>query len=207
MGRLLALFAVALVILSCAQTSRVPISKVVGSDTIRTKIVLLPDPELDPSYQKLAVREYENALTKQPVTGVIKTAFGGGKADLVLLVRKEVQEVDSADPEVVKRIGEESEVNTVIILEPKKISYTQGSVKREDEFCVTRRAEVEISVKMMETEKGGIVFAGVYEGIAKARQCSKGMRRTDKLPSEERLVIRAIKRSAVKFSDELWSSL
>ena len=207
MKRLLVLLFIAVILSSCAKTTRVPISKVVGSDTVRTKIVLLPNSGFDISYQKLAVREYENALTRQPFSRAVRSVFGGGSPNLVLVVRKEVQEVSSLTPETIKRIGEESGVNTVIVLEPKKIEFKQGSVKRDDEFCVSRSAEVEISIKMGETKGGEIVFAGVYQGKAKARQCSKGMRRTDKLPSEERLIIRAIKKSAVKFSEELWSSL
>lgn len=207
MKRLTALILIAFLILSCAQTARVPISKVVGSSTIRTKVVLLPNPQVEEAYQKLAVREYENALTKQPVSRAIKTAFGGEKVDLVLLVRKEVQSIDSLDPETVKRIGEESEVNTVIVLDPRRVDFREGSVTRKDEFCVTRSAEVEISVKIAETGKGEIVFAGVYRGDSRAKQCSKGVRRTDKLPSKERLIIKAVKKSAIKFSDELWSNL
>ncbi len=207
MKRFISLVLISLVILSCAQTARVPISKIVGSNTIRTKIVLLPNPQVEEAYQKLAVREYENALTKQPVSRAIKTAFGGEKVDLVLLVRKEVQKIDSFDPQTIKGIGEESEVNTVIVLEPRRVDFREGSVTRRDEFCVTRSAEVEISVKMADTEKGELVFAGVYRGDARAKQCSKGVRRTDKLPSKERLIIKAVKKSAVKFSDELWSNL
>ncbi len=207
MKRLTSLILLAFLVLSCAQTARVPISKVVGSSTIRTKIVLLPNPQIEEAYQKLAVREYENALTKQPVSRAIRTAFGGEKVDLVLLVRKEVQTIDALDPETVKGIGEESEVNTVIVLEPRRVDFREGSVTRKDEFCVTRSAEVEISVKMAETVKGEIVFAGVYRGDSRAKQCSKGVRRTDKLPSKERLIIKAVKKTAVKFSDELWSNL
>jgi len=207
MKRFTALIFIAFLVLSCAQTARVPISKVIGSSTVRTKIVLLPNPQVETAYQKVVVREYENALTKQPVSRAIKTAFGGEKVDLVLLVRKEVQEIDSLSPETIKRIGEESEVNTVIILEPRRIDYREGSVTRQDEFCVTRSAEVEVSAKMADTAKGEVIFAGVYRGDAKAKQCSKGIRRTDKLPSKDRLIIKAVKKSAVKFSEEVWSSL
>ncbi|GEM_PF-2517157 len=194
-------------ILSCAQTSRVPISKVIGTDTVRTKVVLLPDRSMDISYQRVAVREYENALTKQPVSRAIRTAFGGEKVDLVLVVRKEVQEVDSISPETFIALAQESDVNTVIVIKPVKIDYRQGSVTRGDEFCVSRTAQVEFSVKVGESKRGEVVFAGVYSGEAKARQCSKGIRRTDKLPSEDKLVLKAIKKSALKFSEEFWESL
>ncbi len=198
---------VMILLAGCAQTARTPIHKIIKSSTIRTKVVLLENEKIDFAYQKTAVREFEAQLLKQPASFVLRSTFGGEKVDLVLITRKEVQKIDSASPEEIKRIGEESDVNTLIVLEPLKIDYSEGSVKRENEFCVSRKASVLVRAKVFETKEGNLIFGGVYEGEAKARQCSKGIRRTDKLPSKDALIVKALKKAAVKFAGEFWSSL
>jgi len=194
-------------ILSCATTVRTPIHKVVGSDTIRAKVVLLENPEIDLAYQKTAVREYEAKLLSKPVTLVIKSKLGGGEVDFVLITRKEVQRLESMNPQEIVKIGQKSDVNVVIVVEPLKIDYAESSTKKDDEFCVLRKAKVLVSAKVHETKRGDVLMAGVYEGKADAKQCSKGVRRTDKLPSKDALIIKALKDSASKFAKEFWSSL
>ncbi len=191
----------------CATTARLPIHKVINDQTIRTKVVLLKNDSIDFAYQKTAVREFEAALLKEPVSHAIKASLGGEKIDLVLITRKDVQTIKSLTPEEVIKIGKQSDVNTVIVLEPVKVDYSEGSAKKEDEFCVTRDAKATVSVKVAETKEGEIVFAGVYEGSAKAKQCSKGIQRTDKLPSKDALVVKALKKAASKFSREFWNNL
>ncbi len=194
-------------LVACATTSRVPIHKIVGSPTVRTKVVLLKKEEIDTAYQRTAVREFEAVLLKQPVTHAMRATVGGEKVDLVLITRKEVQTVNSIAPEDIVKLGRESDVNTVIVVEPVKVDYRESSLKRGEEFCVVRRAKVVISAKVFETKGGEVVLAGVYEGSYRAHQCSKGIRRTDKLPSEDLVVLRAIKEAASKFSGDFWRNL
>ena len=201
------LILVLILLAGCAQTARTPIHKIVKSPTVRTKIVLMENEKVDPAYQRTAVREFEAQLLKQPVSFAIRSSLGGEKVDLVLITRKEIQRIDSATPEEIRRIGEESDVNTLIVLEPLRVDYSEGSIRRENEFCVSRRASVLVRAKVFETREGNLIFGGVYEGEAKARQCSKGIRRTDKLPSKDALIVKALKKAAVKFAGEFWSSL
>ncbi len=201
------LILVLILLAGCAQTARTPIHKIVKSPTVRTKIVLMENEKVDPAYQRTAVREFEAQLLKQPVSFAIRSSLGGEKVDLVLITRKEVQRIDSATSEEIRRIGEESDVNTLIVLEPLRVDYSEGSIRRENEFCVSRRASVLVRAKVFETREGNLIFGGVYEGEAKARQCSKGIRRTDKLPSKDALIVKALKKAAVKFAGEFWSSL
>ena len=198
---------VMILLAGCAQTTRTLIHKIVKSNTIRTKVVLLENEKIDFAYQKTAVREFEAQLLRQPASFILRSTFGGEKVDLVLITRKEVQRINSTSPEEIIRIGEESDINTLIVLEPLKVDYSEGSVKREDEFCVSRRVSVLVRAKVFETKEGNLIFGGVYEGEAKARQCSKGIRRTDKLPSKDALIVKALKKAAVKFAGEFWSSL
>ncbi len=197
----------AVFILSCATTSRLPIHKVVDSTTVRTKVVLMEREGIDPAYQKAAVREFEAYLLKEPVTHTLKTAFGGEKVDLILITRKEVQRIKSITPEEIKKIGEESDLQVLIVLEPLKINYSEGSVKRGNEFCITRQAEALISAKVMGIREGKVIIAGVYNGKVKKRQCSKGAARTDKLPEKDKIVVKALKKAAMKFSKEFWNNL
>ncbi len=200
-------FLVFIVILAgCATTSRVPLHKIVGSPTVRTKVVLLKTDKVDPAYYRVTVREFEAVLLKQPLTYALRGAVGE-KVDLVLVTRREIQTIDNLTPEEVVRLGQESDVHLVIVVEPLKVDYKEGVTKREDEFCVTRKAEVTVSVKVAETRGGEVVLAGVYGGSSKARQCSKGIKRTDKLPSKDLLIVKALKEAASKFSKEFWGSL
>ncbi len=169
--------------------------------------MLLKNENVDFAYQKTAVREFEAALLKEPVGHVLKATFGGERVDLVLITRKDVQTITALTPEEVTRIGEESDLHVLVVLEPLKVDYSEGSTRREDEFCVTRRAEAVVSVKVMDARRGDVVLAGVYEGKARARQCAKGIQRTDKLPSPDSLVVKALKRAAGRFSKEFWNNL
>jgi len=208
MGRIVVLaFFLAVMLAGCAQTTRAPIHEVVQSNTVRTKVVLFESGGVDAAYQKTAVREFEAQLLKKPLTFSLRSVIDREEVDLVLLTRKEVQRIDSVSPQEIVKIGEESDINTLIVLEPLKIDYSEGSVKKEDEFCVVRKASVVVRAKVFETRTGSLIFGGVYDGEAKARQCSKGIRRTDKLPSKDNLIIRALKKAASKFSKEFWSSL
>ncbi len=206
MGRFLFL-AVFILLVGCAGTARLPIHKVVDATTIRTKVVLLQKEDVELAYQKTAVREFEAALLKEPVGHVLRTTFGGERVDLVLITRKEVQTIDSFSPEVVTEIGAKSDLHVLIVLEPLKVYHSEGSSRRGEEFCVTRKAEAIVSVKVADARKGDVILAGVYDGKAEARQCSKGIRRTDRLPTPEALVVKALKRAASKFSKEFWSNL
>jgi len=118
-----------------------------------------------------------------------------------------VQTINSLSPEEITEIGERSDLQVLVVLEPLKILHSEGSFKREDEFCVTRKAEAVVSVKVADARRGDVILAGVYDGKAEARQCSKGIRRTDKLPAPEALVVKALRRAALKFSREFWSNL
>jgi len=201
------LLLVFLILMGCAGTSRIPIHEVVGASTIRTKVVLLKKEDIDPAYQKAAVREFEASLLREPVGHVLKATFGGEKVDLVLITRREIQTIGSLSAEEVLRIGEESDLQVLIVLEPIEVEHTEGSVNRGEDFCVVREARAVVSVKVMDAGKGSVILAGIYEGKAKAKQCSKGLRRTDKLPSAEALVVKALKKAASKFSKEFWSNL
>lgn len=192
--------------IGCATTPRVPIHKVVGSPTVRTKVVLLKNRDLDLAYQKIAVREFEAALLREPISFSIKKTLGE-KVDLVLITRKEVQVINSLSPEEIVKIGRESDVQAVVVVEPMKIDYSEWVTREDEEVCVVRNAKVLVSAKVTETKKGEVVLAGVYEGKAKAKQCSKGIQRTDKLPSKDSLIIKALKDAASKFSGEFWSNL
>jgi hypothetical protein len=194
-------------ILSCASTTKTPLHKIVKSNTIRTKIVLLENPTVDFAYQKAAVREFEAQLLKKPVTFAIRSTLSGEEVDLVLITRKEVQKIPSLTPAEVVRIGQGSDLNVLIVLEPLKVEFSEGSTRKGEEVCVVRNARALISAKVFETKRGNIVLAGVYEGKAKARQCSKGIRRTDQLPSKDAIVLKALKKAATKFASEFWSSL
>jgi len=205
MKRLLPILLI-LFFIGCATTSRVPIHKVVGSPTVRTKVVLLKNNNVDFAYQKTGVREFEAALLKEPISFSIKRTLGE-KVDLVLITRKEVQIINSLSPEEITKIGQESDVQAVIVVEPLNIDYSEGITRKEDEVCVVRNAKVLVSAKVAETRRGEVVLAGVYEGKAKAKQCSKGIQRTDKLPSKDSLIVRALKEAASKFSKEFWSNL
>ncbi len=194
-------------LISCAQTAKAPIHRVIGKDTIRTKVVLLENPELDSAYQKLAVRQVEAKLLNKPVTLVIKSRLTGGEVDLVLVTRKDVQRFGSVSAEKVVEIGKASGVDLLVVVEPLRIDYAESSVRKEVEVCISRKAKVLLSIKVYETAKGGILLAGVYEGKEEAKQCSKGVERTDKLPSKDRLVIKALKKAGEKFSKEFWNNL
>jgi len=198
-------FVLSVFLIGCAGTSKVPIHEVVGLSTLRTKVLLLPSKDVDIAYQERAVREFEAVLLRKPAGYFLKTVFGGEKVDLVLITRKKVQRVSSISEAV--KVGKESDVSVVVVVEPLRIDFSEGSVKREDEFCTVRRSEAVISAKVVESGKGKIVLAGMYEGSSEGRQCSKGVRRTDKLPSKDVLVIKAVKEAATKFSKEFWSSL
>ncbi|EDP74474.1 hypothetical protein [Hydrogenivirga sp. 128-5-R1-1] len=191
----------------CASTTKTPIHKIINSDIVRTKVVLLERDNVEFAYQKAAVRAFEAELLKKPVTFAIRSTFSGKEIDFVLITRKEVQKIPAEIPQEIVRIGEESDINTLIVLEPLKVNFSEGSSKRGEEFCVTRRAEVLIGAKVFETKTGNLIFGGVYEGKAKARQCSKGIRRTDELPSKDALILKALRRAAIKFAGEFWSSL
>ncbi|WP_457600988.1 hypothetical protein [Hydrogenivirga sp.] len=207
MRRVLLLTFLFFMVLGCASTTKTPIHKIVDSDIVRTKIVLLDRDNVEFAYQKAAVREFEAQLLKKPVTFAIRSTLSGKEIDFVLITRKEVQRIPSATPEEIVRIGQESDVNTLIVLEPLKVQYSEGSSKKGEEFCVVRRANVLIAAKVFETKTGNLIFGGVYEGKAKARQCSRGIRRTDELPSRDALILKTIKRAAIKFAGEFWSSL
>lgn len=207
MRRILYLFLLFGLIFGCASSTRTSIHKIVNSDVVRAKIVLLENPKIDFAYQKATVREFEAELLKKPVTFSIRSTLSGKEIDFVLITRKEVQKIPASTPEEVVKLGEESDINTLIILEPLKVDFSEGSSKRGEEFCVTRRAEVLVAAKVFETKTGSQIFGGVYDGEATARQCSKGIRRTDELPSQDALILKAIKRAGIKFAGEFWSSL
>ncbi len=202
-----ALVFIFILLVGCASTTRTPIHQIVKSDVVRTKIVLLENGNVEFAYQKAAVREFEAKLLKKPVTFAIRSTLSGKEVDFVLVTRKEVQRISSASPEEIVKLGQESDINTLIVLEPLKVDFHEGSFKRGEEFCVTRRAKVLVGAKVFETNTGNLIFGGVYDGEAKARQCSKGIRRTDELPSKDALILKALKRSAIKFAGEFWSSL
>ncbi len=207
MRKFLPVLLILFLVVGCATTSRTPIHKIVGSSTVRTKVVLLDSGNVDKAYQKVAVREFEAKLLKQPVSYTIRSTIGGQKVDLVLITRKEVQVLRSSSPQELIAVGKESDVNTLIVLEPLKVEYSEGSAKRGEEFCVVRRAYVVIRAKVYETNRGSLIFGGVYDGKAEARQCSKGIQRTDKLPNRDSLVVRAVKKAAEKFAGDFWSAL
>ena len=195
-------------LISCAgTTNRVPIHQIVGVNTIYTKVVLLEKDQIDPAYQRAVAREYEMVLMTKPAGFVIRSKFSGKPVDVVLIRRKDVHTISDTTPETIVGIGEESDVHLVVVVKPTKLEFREGSANRGEEFCVTRTAEVVVSVKMMETKKGEVVHASAYDGKAEDRQCSKGMRRTDKLASKDALIGKAIKRSASKFAEDFWENL
>jgi len=194
-------------ILSCAATVKTPIHKIVGSDTIRAKVVLKENPNIDFAYQKLAVREVEAKLLNKPVTVVIRSRLSGGEVDFVLITRKEVQKVYSTAPEDIVSVARASDTNVVIVVEPLKVKYDELVLEKDVEVCVIRSAKTLLSAKVFDGKRGDILMAGVYEGKEKAQQCAKGIKRTDKLPSKDGIVLKAFKRSAEKFAKEFWKSL
>ena len=198
---------VVLLLLACAPATRTPIHKVVGKDTLRVKVVLLEGKGVDVAYQKMAVREFEASLLKQPLTRAIKESITRERVDVVLITRREVQRVRSGSPSELVRIGKESELDLVVVVEPISVDYKEKTYTEEDRICVRRSAKVSVSAKVAETRKGSVLLAGVYTGRSKAVQCSKGIRRTDKLPSKDRIVVKALKEAASKFSKEFWGSL
>ncbi|MDQ7037790.1 MAG: hypothetical protein Q9N26_01120 [Aquificota bacterium] len=204
--RVLYLLAV-LFLLACAPATRTPIHKVVGKETLRVKVVLLESKGVDPAYQKMAVREFEASLLKQPLTRAIRESITRERVDVVLITRKEVQKVKNGSPAELVRIGRESDLDLVVVVEPISVDYREKTYTKEDRICVRRSARVSVSAKVAETGKGSVVLAGVYTGRSRAVQCSKGIRRTDKLPSRDGMVIKALKEAASKFSKEFWGSL
>ncbi len=200
-------FLLFILLISCATTTRIPIHKVVNSPTVRTKVILLKNDKIDIAYQKAAVRELEASLRREPISFSLKRTFGGEKVDLVLITRKNVQSIDSLSSEEIKRIGKESDVNVVVVVEPVKVNYSEGTVRKGEEYCVSRDAQVVISVKVADVKGGEILLAGAYEGRSKAKQCSKGIQRTDKLPSKDVLIVKALKRASYKFAKEFWENL
>lgn len=207
MRRFLPAFLLLLLLGGCATTSRVPLREVVGSPTVRTKVVLLDTGKVDPAYQDVAAREFEVVLLTQPITYVLRSAFGE-RLDLVLITRKEVQRIQSLTPEEVQKLAQRSDIHLLVVVEPVKVDYReQEESRRENEFCVTREAEAVVSVKVAETKGGDVVLAGLYGDSSKETQCSQGIKRTDKLPSKDLLVVRALKKAADKFSKDFWSSL
>ncbi len=196
-----------LFLLGCATTTKTPIHKLVGKTTLRVKVVLLENRNVDVGYQKLAVREFEASLLKQPLTRAIRETITRERVDVVLITRKDVQKVRSGSPEEIVRIGRESDVDLVVVVEPVSVSYKEKTYTKEDKVCVRRSAKVSVSARVSETKGGNVVLAGVYTGRSKANQCSKGMKRTDKLPSKDGIVIKALKEAASKFSREFWGNL
>jgi hypothetical protein len=194
-------------LVGCATTTKTPIHKIVGKTTLRVKVVLLENRKVDRAYQKLAVREFEASLLKQPLTRAIRESITRERVDLVLITRKEVQRIRSGSPEEVVRVGKESDLDLLVVVHPLSVDYREKTYTKGEEVCVRRQARVTVSAKVAETKGGSEVLAGVYTGRAKATQCSKGMRRTDKLPSRDGIVIKALKDAAVKFSKEFWGSL
>lgn len=194
------------ILVGCATTSRVPLHKIVGSPTIRIKVVLLETDKVDPVYYRPTVREFEAVLLRQPLTYALKGAVGE-KVDLVLVTRRDIQTIKELTPDEILKLGRESDLHLVVVVEPLSVDYTETMDRKGDEVCAVREAGVTVSVKVAETKAGEVVLAGVYRGLSKAKQCSKEIRRTDKLPSKDILIVRALKGAASKFSKEFWSSL
>ncbi len=196
----------AFLIFGCGAT-KTPIHKIVGKETLRVKVVLLERRGIDPAYQKLAVREFEATLLRPPITRTIKESLMRERVDVVLITRKEIQRVRSFSPEEIVRVGKASDLDLVVVVEPISVNYNEKTYTKEEKVCVKRTAEVSVSAKLADARKGSLLLAGIYSGKSKATQCSKGMKRTDKLPSKDRIVIKAFKEAASKFSKEFWESL
>ncbi len=194
-------------ILGCAPTTKTPIHKIVGKTTLRVKVVLLERKGIDVGYQRLAVREFEATILKQPLTRAIKESITRERVDVVLITRKDVQRIGSLSPGEVVRLARASDLDLLVVVEPLSVNYREKTYTKEDKVCVRRSAKVSVSANVAEAKKGSVVLAGVYTGKSKAVQCAKGMKRTDKLPSKDGIVIKALKEAASKFSKEFWGSL
>ncbi len=155
----------------------------------------------------MAVREVENSLTRKPVGAVLKSAFSKEKVEVVIVTRKRVQKIGPNLKEEAKRIGEESGVDLVVVVELPEAEFSESSTRKEQRVCVVRNAKVLLSAKVLDTVRGSVLLAGVYEGDHSARQCSEGTARTDKLPSKDLTVQKAIKEASEKFVKDFYSAL
>ncbi len=195
-------------LLSCSPKSgKVPIHQVVGSPTVRVKVAVVKSEEADPVHQRFAVREFESALRREPASVAVSRIFRGKEVDLVIVTPKKVKPLEKVSPSVIKREGRKSDLHALIVLDPMEISYDEVTEKKKEEVCVLRKAKAVVSVTVYDTKGADVLMAGVYEGESSAKQCSKGIKRTDKLPSKDLLIVKALKRAAYRFAKEFWANL
>ena len=208
MGKLLLVLSLISFIFSCSPKSgKVPINQVVGSPTVRVKVAVVESEDVEPLYQRFAVREFETALRREPASVAVSRIFKGKEVDLVIVTPKKVRPLKEATPKTVKREGRQSDLHALIVLDPLKIDYKETTQNKEESICVERKAKAVVSVTVYETKKADVLMAGVYEGESSAKQCSKGIKRTDKLPSKDLLIVKALKRAAYRFAKEFWANL